>query len=420
MSRCSIVLLLICLLPACTKRDASPTSLTPGASVDAIAGLEVAPAVTHGNLAIFPIISSRPQPPDRFITLDEGLAAGTVEVFEIGAATDAEGDEADSAVAADDAAAPPQQAQVDLENNPDSFRDSEDAAEVNRVMVVNQSGKPLYLMPGEIIMGGDQDRCVAEEFVLQPGSKPTPVEVFCVEHGRWGGRAPVETEAYVGATEQFVEFGASLSLVVASDSDDLAEDANRGKFIASAGAVSKPARMAVQESQDQQTVWQNVGNVNSLTGNATDSGTFAANYVNERTLAELQPYVEAVREPVADVDNVVGVIVAVNGEVHSLDRFESTALFKKLWPKLLKSYALDAVSVADAKDAAARCGAEEARDFLAESMRAGVEKSETNHGVSVTRRSSSNVVSFSAEDASMAADGFGGGVHASAFSKSSP
>ena len=44
------------------------------------------------------------------------------------------------------------------------------------------------------------------------------------------------------------------------------------------------------------------------------------------------------------VSESVGVIVAVSGEMHSLDVFESTPLFQKLWPKLLKSYALDAAN----------------------------------------------------------------------------
>ena len=37
-------------------------------------------------------------------------------------------------------------------------------------------------------------------------------------------------------------------------------------------------------------------------------------------------------------------IVAVNGRFEQIDVFESTPLFNKLWPKLLKSYALDAAN----------------------------------------------------------------------------
>ena len=45
----------------------------------------VAEPVGHLNLAIFPIVSAIPVEHDRFVTLDEGFKAGTVQVFEVGA-----------------------------------------------------------------------------------------------------------------------------------------------------------------------------------------------------------------------------------------------------------------------------------------------------------------------------------------------
>ena len=62
------------------------------------------------------------------------------------------------------------------------------ANEVNRLLVVNDSDKPLYLMPGEMIVGGSQDRAIGEEMTIAPTGKPVPIDVFCVEHGRWGIR----------------------------------------------------------------------------------------------------------------------------------------------------------------------------------------------------------------------------------------
>ena len=43
----------------------------------------VAEPVSHLNLAIFPIVSVIPVEQDRFVTLDEGFKAGTVQVFEV-------------------------------------------------------------------------------------------------------------------------------------------------------------------------------------------------------------------------------------------------------------------------------------------------------------------------------------------------
>ncbi len=60
-------------------------------------------------------------------------------------------------------------------------------------MVLNRSNKPLYLMPGEIIYGGQQDRTIGEEAIIPPGKKPAAIEVLCVEQGRWAAREDAET-----------------------------------------------------------------------------------------------------------------------------------------------------------------------------------------------------------------------------------
>ena len=74
---------------------------------------------------------------------------------------------------------------------------AESSADVNQLALLNRSGKPLYLMPGEIIVGGRQDRTIAQEYVIPPGNKPVTIEVFCVEHGRWAGRGAMETTTLV-------------------------------------------------------------------------------------------------------------------------------------------------------------------------------------------------------------------------------
>src|SRR5688572_24865146 len=54
--------------------------------------LNVGPPVTHANMTVFPVLSKRALDTDRFITLDEGLKSGTVEIRELGAQQPANGD----------------------------------------------------------------------------------------------------------------------------------------------------------------------------------------------------------------------------------------------------------------------------------------------------------------------------------------
>src|SRR3990170_5108474 len=75
----------------CSRSSTEP--VTGGGSPDAaleIVGtpyndLVIGTPVSHANLTILPISSTTPKNDDRFITLDEGLAAGTVKIIEVGA-----------------------------------------------------------------------------------------------------------------------------------------------------------------------------------------------------------------------------------------------------------------------------------------------------------------------------------------------
>jgi hypothetical protein len=118
---------------------------------------------------------------------------------------------------------------------------------------------------------------------------------------------------------------------------------------------------------------------------------------------------------------VVGAIVAVNGKVEAVDVFQSTPLFRKLWPKLLQSHALDAVAAGKPKTKTA-CTLQDAAKFLDDAMHAGQEQqSKTKSGLVVSKRDSKHVMSFSVAAPSKsgpgAMGGFGKGVHSSGYSK---
>ncbi len=253
--------------------------------------------------------------------------------------------------------------------------------------------------------------------------------------------------------------GEKLSL---EEAQKLAEAANRGQFVKGAGVVTKDVRVAVQAEMDQNKVWEQVAAANARSGAQSASGAFTANYGDQEIAEKLNPFLTAFQKPIADSPNVVGVIVAINGKPHSVDVFESTPLFRKLWPKLLKSFALDAVASSPAtagerslesisgnfelageemdrlhREVAAplreqtdtQCDLAAAVGFLKETCEAQVAKSESNAGVSLTRRESDNVSAFvisvvpgEGESGDFGGGGgFGGGmggaVHAAGFSK---
>jgi hypothetical protein len=409
--------------------------------------LSVGEPIRYENLTIFPITSHTLRDTDRFITLDEGLKAGTVEVLEVGAVANAANLAPNSNPAAQ--AAPQQRAprhapnqsrrQIRRRTNapaqtarPAPQPAGNDAPvlvaqgggnDVNRLYVVNKSTKPLYLMPGEIIIGGSQDRTIGREYVLHPSPKPQLIEVFCVEHGRWGTRDRQEFAGLVNEATAQHDRRTSVAISGEGDAAELAEKANDGKFVGSVGKLSKGARIAVQEGKGQSAVWDEVGKENAKSKVTSKSGAFTGNYAEKEAVKRLDPYLAKFQSPVSETKQVVGVIVAVNDKMDSAEILESTPLFKKLWPKLLKSYALDAANANEAKQAKSdkACTRDEATAFLTELQNAHAQSNEKEGQIAITRHVTDRLSTSSAFDQERApqgaAGGFGGGIHSSGFAK---
>src|SRR5712672_5018 len=121
--------------------------------------------VVYENIAIFPVVSGSSQDTSSFLTLEEGLASGEVIVSERGAA----GMVRDRGVVR-----PPQY---------------DASASVNQLVLINRSKRPLLLLAGELVSGGKQDRIIGKDRIVPAGSEPLPLDVFCVEHGRWSSGA---------------------------------------------------------------------------------------------------------------------------------------------------------------------------------------------------------------------------------------
>lgn len=429
--------------------------------------LIVGKPISHGNLTIFPVTCRIPKTADRYITLDEGLRAGTVEVFEIGQTSGATPNEPATQAPMpapanpstnEEPIVPPEPERERSEQSPqpllapnsdgvhiaqptsltvndEPFVQAPDQSnDVNRLMVLNRSDKPLYLMPGEVILGGSQDRTIGQELVLAPNPEPVPVDVYCVEHGRWGRRGAEETAGLLVSNSHSMAIADLDSfegpVVESSALLEVAQKADEGKFVASVGQLSKSGRLAVQAAKSQSEVWDTVAKENSKAGVSNSSGTFTGNYTDEDAVKRLNPYIDSLQSKVSDQEQVVGVIVAINGKPASMDVFESTPLFRKLWPKLLKSYALDAANEArgDAKESGAiACSQTAAEKFLREAMSGSQGQTAVDRGLATTTRQSAAMISFttelaptdlltSSEEAALGV-GFGGGVHVSAFAQ---
>src|SRR5208282_929705 len=128
--------------------------------------------ISYENITIFPVVSSSSQDTSPFLTLDEGLSSGEVIVSEQGAGGLARS----------------------RDGRPIATPQYNSGASVNQLVLMNRSKRPLILLAGELVSGGKQDRIIGKDRIVPAGSDPLPLDVFCVEHGRW-----------TGTSSQFVE-----------------------------------------------------------------------------------------------------------------------------------------------------------------------------------------------------------------------
>src|ERR1700739_4085280 len=117
--------------------------------------------IRHGNLTIFPVVAARSYDTQEFLTLDEGLHSGEVIVTESGSV----------------------QPLMRRRRTPLPH----DGAQVNQLVLVNNSKRPLILLAGEIVTGGKQDRVIGKDRIVPGESDPIDLGVFCVEPGGWTG-----------------------------------------------------------------------------------------------------------------------------------------------------------------------------------------------------------------------------------------
>ncbi len=272
--------------------------------------------IKSGNLLLFPVVradgKSNGETP--FITLDEGLKSGEVEVTEAGRA----------------------RGLVRPRNGGNYPVYPSGGDQVNTLVLVNHSKRPLLLLAGEIVTGGKQDRIIAKDRIVPADADPIDLSVFCIEPGRW--------------TESSATFGASANSAV-------------GSFM-----VQPQIREKAMVDQDQQQVWNSVHGAiaqmevaaappassptsgRPIMPRALPTTSYAKvmqnSAVSEKVDEAAAPVMRAREQVLAKLrdEHAVGVVVAVRGELVWADLFANTDLLSRYWTKLVRSYAAESLT----------------------------------------------------------------------------
>jgi hypothetical protein len=237
---------------------------------------------------------------------------------------------------------------------------------VSEIEIENEGDEEVFVHAGDIVKGGKQDRVVTSSLILRGKSGRVPLSVFCVERGRWAARGSEDVAEFASAKEMMPSREAKIAMKVAALPVDAPAEAvantnavggeaeNRLDLPLSAQRIN-PARERLSlnpgRPSPQSEVWRSVSNIQmALTGNlgakvaASQSETsLQLALENEKLAAAQKLYIDALASAPEKDGDVVGYVFAVNGRINSADIYASNALFRKLWPKLLKAAATEAI-----------------------------------------------------------------------------
>jgi hypothetical protein len=245
------------------RMPVKPDSASPVVSL--IKSLELGKPLGHGGLTVIPVYLDRIGDRTSYVTLEDALQNGWILISEV------------------------------------------EGGRVPQVRISNLSRHAIFLMDGEILTGCRQDRLLAQDILLAPGTKNLLAPVFCVEQGRW-------SQTSSGFTSK----------------QNLGTPALR----AVAGAKGAAA---------QSEIWNRIAAGNRRLDVASPTDAYQDAYEKEGNRTAILNIEKKMKDvPFLERDT-VGVVIGIGGEIVSVDIFANPDLFAKQWPKILKSSALSSL-----------------------------------------------------------------------------
>jgi hypothetical protein len=223
---------------------------------------------------------------------------------------------------------------------------------VNALEIENDGDQALYLQEGERLRGGKQDRVIIASLIVPPHSGRMSLPTFCVEQSRW-------SEGTSGRG-----FGITESLALAP----------------------KGVRGAAKVDGSQSGVWSCVGTQKRSASKQlnTPNRTSSINETLDSPEAarHLQSYAEALSAVLPHHPDAIGVAVLINGEIEEVNLYPNHGVLSKLYPRLINSYAFQALLL----NGKAQDVAPESAATIARFIREGAEKSRQERDIDARNR----------------------------------
>lgn len=245
--------------------------------------------------------------------------------------------------------------------------------DVNELAIRNLSKQDIYVQAGDVVRGGEQDRMISMDFIVPPRSGRMPIAAFCVESDRWNKRG---NEA-------------------------------AGSFSSSENSIAtKDLKLAAKRANSQQEVWETVkvaqeklsANLSVGVVSAASPSSYELAVENSAVKETTADYVKALSGILRNKTDVIGYVFAINGHVNSADVYASRSLFTKLWPKLLKASAVEAIAELNQTAADKPVVSETIHTFLVDSERAAASAKPVTKRVKLVTREDDKNIFFETQD----------------------
>ena len=304
-----------------------------------------------GALTLFPIVREDVAGAAnkwQYITLDEGLRSGDVVVTEAGKVG---------------GMVRPHRGRV---RPAQSYRGDQ----VNTLMLVNNSERPLMLLAGEIVTGGKQDRVIAKDRVVPAESDPIDLSVFCIEPGRWTESSGTFDAASREKSGNFmVQPKVRSEAMVAENQQQVWDSVHKSIAGAAQTTVMAEARPPAATNTETVTVTAEAPTVETSAAMVAITGgtsSYAKAMKTDRIAKQVDKAAGSLIRSRDEIlkklreEHAVGVVVAIHGEIVWADIFATPEMLASYWTKLVRSYAAESfdnmrvggkkVTIADAQE----------------------------------------------------------------------
>lgn len=172
---------------------------------------------------------------------------------------------------------------------------------VNTLTIENFSDQSVFLMSGEVITGGMQDRVIARDMVIEPRSGMVDIPVYCVEEGRWS-------------------------------------NGTRKKKFQNYHSGSMHLRFVIDRDQNQAAVWKEISKENKRDNIRTSTQAYTAHANSPDYIRRENEYLSFFNEKFKDKENIVGIVGISGAIVLGCDIFASHELFYREYNNLIFAY----------------------------------------------------------------------------------